>query len=208
MILLLAWGLAVTVHVLGMTAAARLAREPVREAGLFVGPRLFGARVLGVSLRVGLVPLGGWVALRRELRDLPTARAVFLAVAGPLALLGLGALTLGVSQAAAEVGRGFGQVFLGALSPQAFGASALLALHDLATRDGFAPLGVIAAKLAAFNLLPLPGLNGAVLLDRVTRRLPLPQAARERVSTLGLGVLGLLLLGWALALALAVINSR
>jgi hypothetical protein len=93
------------------------------------------------------------------------ARALVYA-AGCLATFGLAVLLLGMSEAAASLGRGFGQFLGGAIAPLGEGAKNLQSSINLLRSASFpGALGVIAAKVAAFNLIPLPSLNGFHILS-------------------------------------------
>jgi membrane-associated protease RseP (regulator of RpoE activity) len=147
-------------------------------------------RCCGVSYRFGLLPLGGsvkfntgdekpqktksdWVDLAADkeppgFNDLHPLRRILVSASGCAALFLLAAVCLGPLAAARSLGRGFLQVI-----PYAPWASPWVPSgRELASR--FASLlaqgpfslvlGVLAAKWAAFNLLPVPPLNGGMIL--------------------------------------------
>ncbi len=101
------------------------------------------------------------------------ASQMAIGLAGCMALV---ALACGVWQADGIrlVMAGFPQIIAGALSP--FGAAQDLIASAKAALAGLsfiAVLGLVAAKVAAFNLLPLPGANGGFALAVIGRALGL-----------------------------------
>lgn len=152
---------------LGRSMGAR-----IRVAGLFVGPRVAGARILSVPVQVNAVPLPmGYVAFAHtgledqpehtHFHDLPRLRRVVIAAGPWLSILLVCGLLLGPELAWESTARAFPQLVLGALFPNDVGRPLVAALVQLATSE---PWPVLAArlwtKIAAFNLLPLPGLVG------------------------------------------------
>ncbi len=209
LLLFLAIPLCVALHVAAIAWMARYLGITVREVSIGVGPTL----VRGKGFRLGLIPISGYVCLRSiHEEDVPAdevrstleggsvGKQITVALFGCLLLLVL-ACALAGSQALTAFLNLPAQVVTGAVSP--FGTAQKL-LFDSGTflRDAPATLifGVIAAKFAALNLLPLPALNGGAALAALGRASSVarwwPQAATNALLFVWLGLLAL----WVLAI--------
>lgn len=87
---------------------------------------------------------------------------------GPLSVLAAACLLAG-HEALGAFGRGFAQIFLGALDPLDTAQVYLDAFRDLAGASPVASMGVALAKFAAFSMLPLPPLNGGQAIAELSR---------------------------------------
>ncbi|MFZ5444388.1 MAG: site-2 protease family protein [Myxococcota bacterium] len=182
-----------------LTAALLGARPTVLR--LYAGPRLGGLTVRGFRIELGLLPLGGFVEFGpggEHLLAVAAWRRLLVALAGPGVLLVLG-LALGAPLD--TFARGFSQLLGGALAPTTEGARLLRRLASLLGGGELELVALLAVKLAAFNLLPVPALAGFQALQALAS-----WSLGRRVSTPGwLQVTGLLLLGavwvgWLVAL--------
>ena len=203
--LLLAAALCTAVHLGAIALAAMQFGIPIREIHYGWGPTLLR---LG-PLRIKPLVFAGSVVLKdgsaeglegdakRDAFDSqPRMTRLLIGCAGPFALLvspfdGLG-----------QVGSGFVQYVEGALSPFGQAQRLLRLAAEAAGGLDFVPLlGLVAAKTAAFNLLPLPGSNGGFLLQALFERTELarrwPPQATQAALLLFLGSM----LSWLLALA-------
>lgn len=100
----------------------------------------------------------------------PRAVQVLLPLAGAASLV-LVALVLHPGSGLASVGHGFVQIVAGGLSPLGTAHGLLDGARAFAAQQGFVPLlGMVAAKLAALNLLPLPAMNGGQALLALMER--------------------------------------
>lgn len=175
MALVLVLAIVATVHLATMAIVADVLGVAVREIVLGWGPLIcsYGRWKLKV------LPLGGVVHVL-DTRDGPTglamdaidvARAVnlkpryiqaIIPLSGPIALILLAICVRG-PDAIWSVGTGFAQLLQATIDHDA--AHQLLRRLQAVAQDGFLPLlGIVAAKLAAFNLLPLPSLNGGQVI--------------------------------------------
>jgi membrane-associated protease RseP (regulator of RpoE activity) len=171
--------LLVIVHIGAIALLARLLGAQVYEISFGFGPALGTRRIRGTVLALRAIPLGGFV--RSEpgeeddtlgetpdgipLSDFGRLARAFVYMGGCLATFGLAAALLGVSTAAASFARAFGQFVGGAWAPLSQGVANLQALVDLLRVSSFpACLGVVASKIAALNLMPIPSLNGFQVL--------------------------------------------
>jgi hypothetical protein len=152
-------------------------RLRITEIQLFYGPSL-KIQLPFARLQIGCIPLGGCVqfAKRNEgdiqtdstlgdrlnfQQDLPRWRQTLLTVSGPITVLIVAMVLLGPSEAALSFGRGFGQLVEGCLSPRAKATEWLRSYFGLWQTHQFTlATGILAAKMAMLNLLPLPPMAG------------------------------------------------
>ncbi|MEO0520105.1 MAG: site-2 protease family protein [Cyanobacteria bacterium P01_A01_bin.116] len=178
MLLLLAFVLAVVVHVLSMAIALFLCGVTIKRISFGLGPVLFKVGIVTVS---PLLTGGSVTALDSRVEsiyetDLPQAfnhQPMWVQVWVPLSgVFGLGAiayLLLGTAAVPTFLS-GFEQIIRGALSPFEVAQGQLRSVQQfVAGSDFLVVLGATASKLAAFNLLPLPGLNGGQALINLVK---------------------------------------
>lgn len=207
----LAVALCLALHLGAIALAAMRFGIPIRQIDYGLGPTLLR---IG-KLRIKPLPFGGGIQLKhtetewlegdakRDALDVqPRATRALIAAAGPCALLML-ALLVFPFDGLRSFGSGFVQYIEGALSPFAHAQQLLRLAHEAAEGQAFLPLlALVAAKVAAFNLLPFPGSSGAFLLQILFERSPLgrhwPPQATQATLLLFLG----LTLSWLLALAI------
>jgi membrane-associated protease RseP (regulator of RpoE activity) len=205
-ILLLSHIIVMLVHTAGLAIAGRIAKASILEIAIFTGPALIKIKIRGVAFRLNLLPIGSYVHYAtaldasdpdgaKLLKDLhPLTRAI-IASSGCIALLLLGAACLGTAVTQHTMS-GFSQIIMGALSPLAYGAQLLQQLYQFASTEPlFATLGLVASKETAFNLLPIPVLNGGdIIINLVSIVKPISDPLKAKLNMLGL----LLMLGiWA-----------
>lgn len=174
----------VPVHILSMAWVGRLFGITIREISMGYGRPIY--RRNKVVLRLWL-PLGGYCKFKDTRAEGPLVSdpsdpdtAAFdrqsrivqalVPLAGPFVLLGVGML-IGPQTAWASFVSAFSQTFVGGVSPlseaQVYLGNGVRVLSD----TGFIALvGLVATKLAAFNLFPLPNLNGGQALFALMRR--------------------------------------
>jgi len=210
--LLLAVLLCLVIH-LGVTALTGLEfGVGLREIRLGIGPRLLKAG----PLRVCLIPIAGSVVFLDadehtlawevdgatggkplEYAALPVRLTIALSGCAALLLLAFGALGAGAGPAFAS---GFVQIVSGAL-PGPEGAALIAAALAYVRGHGFLEVaGMAAAKMAAFNLLPVTGTNGFYALCEILGFQRLGADWRRRIHTAFLLPMLALLIGWTIAL--------
>lgn len=187
----------------------------VRELTLGLGPTAF---TVG-RLRVKAFPFGGAVRFKdsreealdaADMRDAldgrPLAVQVFIGLSGCLALILVAVATLQIGAIRALVD-GFPQIVLGALSPLGT-AQALLAeaVERVAGQSFAVVLGLVAAKLAAFNLLPLPGANGGFVIATLARWAGVARLWPQALTTALLMVYLAIALSWVCALVVHLVR--
>jgi len=218
--------LCVVVHTGAMALVGWRVGATVEEVSFFFGWILIRFRYRGVSYRVGVIPMGGSVRFKGD-RDKPKSteeilfaadmeppgfcdlhplKRVVIAASGCAALLTMAALCLGLWASVRSLGRGFVQLIpFAPWTPAWVPEGKELAGHFVSLfRHGpfRVALGVLAVKLTAFNLLPLPPLNGGMIVTYLLGwRKELPENAEIAVTYVGL-VVSLILLGyWTLQFA-------
>ncbi|HEY5756679.1 MAG TPA: site-2 protease family protein [Steroidobacter sp.] len=158
-------------HVSALALAGVAFGIELREVSFGVGKALFSRG----KVTVRLLPISGYAKYASTF-ETPEAdpattfnhkpalvRAV-VPLTGCVALM-LVAAMIPVGAGISEVTEGFRQVIVGAFGPTSTAQGYIQALHDRSLSHGFmVVLGVLAAKMAALNLLPLPFLNGGQAL--------------------------------------------
>lgn len=161
-------------HLSAAELAAQWLRVRIMAVHLGVGPRLFS---IG-RVHMHLLPVAGSVRVK-DSRDTtygatdevgaldraPRWVQALLPLAGPLAVALVALVLMGASEGLAAIGRGFVQWIVGAVTPLG-GAQGLIGdyVAFAGTRPLPAVIGLVAAKLAALNLLPLPAMGGGQAL--------------------------------------------
>ncbi|MES2041270.1 MAG: site-2 protease family protein [Pseudomonadota bacterium] len=160
-------------HLFSIAIAGRAAGTRVLELSIGMGPKVFKHKAFILKL----IPLNGYVKFidaRQSLvseADLPFAfdrlsvwRQIMVTLSGCAALMVLATAVLGTGAWQDFIALP-AQYVMGALSP--FGTAQTL-LHEagrvISSSALLSLLGIVAAKLAAFNLLPQAGSNGYYIL--------------------------------------------
>ena len=211
------------IHIGTMAALGRWLGIKIRRVSLGFGPVLFSVRIF--QLRA--LPFGGSVTFKDTRSEdttdeapaahgqvgdafdhTPRAVQVLLPLAGA-ASLAVVALLLHPGSALASIGRGFVQIVAGGGSPLGTAQELIEGARAFAPQQGFPPLlGMLAAKLAALNLLPLPAMNGGqallALMKRDLHEDPSPWL--QRLTEWGLWLCVALALSWAVAIGVFVVQ--
>ena len=140
---------------------------PVTKVQLFHGNTLVSWTRGSLTIGLGLIPTGSFLVY-----DVPAFRSRSLLVRwgisllGPLVLLVVAAVLLGVHQSLHQVVSGMVQLLLGILEPHKTAWPCIARLHQIFGESLWQFVGILAAKLAAWNLLPLGVISGGrVLLE-------------------------------------------
>ena len=214
----------VIVHTGVMALVGSRLSATVEEASIFFRPTPIRLRFCRTQDRVGIIPSGGSVRFLGD-RDGPAApeEGFFAATptlpgfgdlhplvwaatpaAGCLALIALGAFCLDPSASIRSLGRGFLQIIpFAPWVPAWVPAGEELAdrLFSLLQNKPFAlALGVIAVREAAFNLLPVPPLNGSDIGSALAHGRKRPSEWGIRATTVGIMISVGLMGYWALQL--------
>lgn len=177
------------------------------EVRFHLGPPLLTLRILGVKWSFGLISTGANVTFEPlGIRRDGTDDNSFLRLALPLRLIALASTVAGMlllagvclspERGLAAFTSGFEQVVNVFLARER-----VVAFFALLRTEGFWPaLGVLSAKLAALNLLPLPPLTGYLFLRELWQGLTRPQMRSNALPLWGVTLVLLLLLGWGYGL--------
>ena len=198
-------------HLAGFVVAGMLAKARVESIHLFFGKKLASFTIGEVTFTIGSIPVGGSVVFEgmnseatedNELtgyNKLPLSWRLTIIASGPLAVFLLASLCIGSAEAAHSLLIGFGQVVQGALSPLSQGQVLLSKAETLlSTQGAITLLGVLSAKMAASNLLPLPTLNGGQLIMALLNIVNPRQV--YQINLIGILCSGLIFSSWLIAL--------
>jgi membrane-associated protease RseP (regulator of RpoE activity) len=162
------------------------------DISLFVGPKIFRVHLFGIPLTMRLIPIGSSVRFRGDenekndshgpadelmIDDLSIVKRTLFTLTGCASLMVIAFICLGVPEAVHQLRTGFPQVVIGALGRKPNLARAYFELAaNVSCRHA---LGLLATKLAAINLLPLPPNAGGMVLEAM-----LPIAIREKLRAI------------------------
>ena len=144
----------------------------VKEAKIFFGKTLHTFSIGDVPMAIGCIPTGAFVMpdLAQEATRPRYLRAA-MRWSGVVAVFGSAILALGWVKAIAAFGSALPQLVQGVISPLAFGRESINSFLVSAERSPFLGYGILAAKFAALNALPLIGKSTAHLfLERFLRK--------------------------------------
>jgi len=180
---------AIVLHVTTMAVLGSLwLKMPIKEMAIGFGKRWLKKDIAGIPMSFGIIPLGGFVKYGDNEPELQGWRRCVLELSGCAVLLALAALIMG-QQANFDVLAIWRQFVEGALSPFGYAQVLLIDLgRYLAGLDDPSILAAMSFGMAAFNLLPLPILNGGnALMYFVSSTIyPLTQRAQERLFRVSL----------------------
>lgn len=188
------------VHLLCSMTALAIAGVRIDEIAVFYGPTLTKFKLGVLPIKVGVLPMGGSVSFDTEDfwgRSLLTRLVVRLS--GPVLIFITSAICLSISIAFHEFIDGFGQILKGALSPLQYGPH-LIEKYFAVVEDSpvIAGYGILAAKIAAYYLLPIAGLpGGQVIMETI----PWLHPSKRGISLIVIGMLinVAIVLSWAVA---------
>jgi membrane-associated protease RseP (regulator of RpoE activity) len=187
-------------HMLGHILAGRLAGLRIEKVNFFL-IRIFTIRTPIFPLEIGILPIGGSVKFSDEFeqRSIPVKWLVTLG--GPLLVILSALIGLSFDRILPALVSGFEQVIRGAISPVDYGAPLIQRFFaEYVATSLFAAYGILAIKLEAMNLLPIPSLNGGQLLTSLFPNFN-QSAWGERIAQIGLLINLAMLLCWAVAFA-------
>lgn len=177
------------------------------EIRFHLGPPLLTFRIRGVKWSFGFLNIGASVTfeplgIRRDGSDnnsflqLPLPLRLIAHTGTVAGMLLLAVACLSPSRALASFTSGFEQVVNVMLARER-----VTAFFALLRTEGFVPaLGVLAAKLAALNLLPVPPLTGYMMLRELWQWMFKPRIRSDAVPAWGILLVLMLLAGWGFGL--------
>jgi membrane-associated protease RseP (regulator of RpoE activity) len=201
--------LCVLIHVFAIALCATAFGVVIREVSVGLGPTAFN---IG-RLTFRAVPFGGSVRFKdsreealeaSDMRGALDGRSVLaqivIGLSGCIALLLLAVICLQAEGVRAFFD-GFGQIVIGALSPLGKAQELLAqAQQRLVGLSFLAVLGLVAAKLAAFNLMPLPGANGGFVIATIARGVGIARFWPAQLTPLFLLAYIAIAISWLVAL--------
>ena len=194
---------ATLVHLVAMLASGRLAGLLPVEFVYGLGPQLLGLQIGPIRLGIRALLVGGFVRYagsedepgppgQMTLESCPLAIRAAVELSGCALLFAVGGFLLGLDRASRELWLGFAQVTRGVVSPSGAVEMCGDAIATLISATWTTSLGLVAVKMAAVNLLPLPPSNGGnALLAICAAALDIRRSTRRRVVVVGLcGIIG------------------
>lgn len=186
------------VHVWSMALAGWLVGAEIQDVNIGFGPRMFKFDIGSVCFKINYIPTGGSVKFGDSFQDIHPIKRVFISVVGCLSLVCLASVSFGIPHAFLKYQNGVSQIVLGAISPKTVGSELLYGLSIfLKENTFFACLALIATKLAAGNMIPVPILNGGdIVLTLIGWIKPIPIKIREYLNQIGLIVVLTIMFSW------------
>jgi membrane-associated protease RseP (regulator of RpoE activity) len=228
-----AYTLVIATHVGAMALTGWRLGATVEEVSLFCSPVLIRLQHRGVQFKLGLIPCGGYVRFKGDreqpkdmdeilfaadmeppgFNDLHPIKRAAIHASGCVALIAVAACCLGPLASVRSLGRGFVQFMpFAPWTPAWVPSGKVLAGRLVALiREGpfLLLLGVLAAKLAAANLLPLPTLNGGMItLCLLGGKRGLPEKVVTAATYVGLCMVLPAMLYWILCIAAVLLGFR
>jgi membrane-associated protease RseP (regulator of RpoE activity) len=208
--LLLAYVLCQVAWAFGMAIAGLLFGVGIQEVGLFFEPVIVEFEIAEVRFRLNWLPLGSYVKYRED--DFANAgplRAAAMSLGGCVVLLAIAGICFPSGAGLDMVATGFREIVMGAISPLGKGRELATQAIDFIRGHGFvAILGATAAKMCAFNLLPLPSSNSGHSLLMLWKGLFTLSAKVQVILTLiGMLLTILMALSWIVAIGIALFTQ-
>jgi len=196
--LILAVAACVVTHVFALAAGGTALGLRVSEIGFGFGPQWLKRG----RLRLGVLPLGGYVRFATLPQDALSVPAQLLLVSTGVAALLLASLALLGGPAIGAFVGGLQQWLAGAASPLGAAQPMVAAMRRQALEGPFlVTLALTAAKLAALNVVPWPSSNGGQALAILGRRLGLARRWPDSWSNVLQSVNLAVFVSWLIALA-------
>lgn len=188
------------IHTLAMAGAGWFVGVKVKKIDIFFGPRIKSFTLGEMELNINTIPTGGSVNFA-EFKETHPIKQIFIASSGALALVIVAMMVFGTSEGFQKFLNGFSQVFWGTLSPRSQGSQYLISLYEYMKINSF-PLcaGLIASKVAAANLFPIPTFNGGeVFLIILNWVRPISVKFIERLRMYGSVIILIVIICWIVA---------
>jgi len=203
-------------HVSTMALCARALRMDLRAISFGTGGAIWEKGLI----RFAWFPFGGYVRFKdsrdEDLPDSelagawdrrPIAHRLAVILSAPIATIGLSLLVLRHEGWNAFIAA-FGQTLHGALMPMSTAQELLAVGAEYALTHSFMAFAALfTVKLTAFNLLPLPMLNGGQAVSLVLTGGKLPQEWQHRLMQWSILPLFALFLSWTFAFIAHVVTS-
>jgi len=181
---------------------------PIEQMAFGVGKRWLRTNIASIPISFGVLFIGGYVKFSDDVQSIGWRRCA-LELSGCAALLALAAAIMG-RHAPFDVLGFWQQLLVGALSPFTRAQTVLVDLGGyLSELDQVSILAAVSFGATAFNLLPLPILNGgnAVMYLVSSTLYPLTERSMEWLFRVGLLIFCLVVGSWLLALLFLVYDN-
>jgi membrane-associated protease RseP (regulator of RpoE activity) len=189
----------VLVHQAACVIACLTTHICVERIGILFGKPVAVLQTRLCPVAIGWVPYGGYVRFdNEEFARRPLLTRWLVMCSAPLATLISACVFLRYDVAALHFTEAYIQIIQGTLAPFEHGVPLIRAFFAKATQSGLAGYGILAAKSAAFSLLPIPSLPGGRLLTEI------PDARENSVlgrvvTIIGLCMAALISVSWSIA---------
>jgi membrane-associated protease RseP (regulator of RpoE activity) len=190
----------VLVHQAACVIACLATHIRVERIGILFGKPVAVLQTRLCPVAIGWVPYGGYVRFDNEdFGRRPLLTRWLVVCSPPLATLISACVFLRYDVAALHFTEAFLQIINGTLAPFEQGVPLIRAFFSKATQSGFAGYGILAAKAAAFSLLPITSQSGGRLLTEIPDGRE-NSALGKVITIIGLCGAALISFSWSIAL--------
>ena len=156
-------------YIVGSFLACKYYRIEIEKVQLFYGKPIFEFKIKQQTLAIGWIPTGGSVHFDFENVVLKRSRftRIILNLSGPVFVIFSAIICLGPLETISQVLSGFPQIIDGVIHPFALGKKYVTTFFsNVVPQSIINAYGILASKVAATNLLPIPSSNGGnVMLE-------------------------------------------
>ncbi len=155
----------ITVSNMGNAVACWLMNVPVEKVVIFFGKPVVKFPTRLAPVHIGFIPLGGYVQMdMREFPKKPVGTRCLVLLAGPVSTFVAAILCLGFSHPVTSFVSAYPQFFEAIWSPLFYVKPLIAGYLGHAATSPVAGCGILAAKIAALNFLPMPTTPGGQFL--------------------------------------------
>lgn len=189
------------IYTLAMAGAGWFVGVNARKIDIFFGPKIKSFTMGEMELNINTIPTGGSVNFGSEFKETHPIKQIFIACSGSMALVIVTMMVFGTSEGLQKFLNGFSQVFWGTVSPRSQGSQYLILLYEYMKINSFVLCtGLIASKIAAANLFPIPTFNGGeVFLIILNWVRPISNKFIGRLRMYGSAILLIIIACWIVA---------
>lgn len=185
--------IATFIHLAGTFILCRIYKINVETVQILHGKSILEFRFKNIKFTLGYIPTGGSIKHDHEdyqKRNLLTRISILFA--GALFTFLSAAVLVGISASFNELIKGFQQIFNLILSPLDKGLGLIRSFKEYASINPFTvTYALLATKIAAANLLPIPPMNGGQILLEI---IPFFNTIKRKVAATNIGFIIFLLL--------------
>lgn len=157
------------VHLLGSIIACLLSGIKIESVQLFYGKTIFNFQTRVLNFEIGYLPTGG--SVKYDVEDFNSRKLItrlLIVISGPIFVMLGAALILTIQTSLYEFLKGFEQIIVGFISPIDEGAKLINSFMEYASNNLFInAVALLSTKIAAFNLLSIPSLNGGQFIIEI-----------------------------------------